>query len=140
MTIQDRRISSAEGLAAVARVRAIATSFAEVTESVDKFGHTSFRVRDKPFVIMGESDDGPTLSIKADSYTQERLMARGEWRKTPYIGQHGWVSIITYPPSDWEEVARLVGDGYKRTAPDWNYWDYNLNAASARRSAASTCH
>ena len=58
MAINRKGIRSEIGLAAVERVRDLTADFPEVEEAVDKFGHTSFRVRDKPFVMLGEGDAG----------------------------------------------------------------------------------
>jgi hypothetical protein len=44
------KISSKEGLALVESVRQIAMRLPDVTEHIDSFDHTSFRVNDKPFV------------------------------------------------------------------------------------------
>jgi len=107
-----KAVVSEEGLHALADVRALATVHPGVTEAVDKFGHTSFRVRDKPFVMMGEGPDGPSLAIKADPFTQEHLIQQGGYKKTPYIGQHGWVSLLEVPPDDWTAVGQLIEDAY----------------------------
>jgi len=93
------------------------TPLPEVEEAVDKFGHTSFRVRDKPFVILGEQSDKPSLSVKSDRHTQRYLIAHTAFVKTPYIGQHGWVTLDEVGVVDWEHVEQLVRDGYLLAAP-----------------------
>lgn len=117
MSLPRRQIRSPAGLKVLERVRGITSRLPEVTEAIDKFGHTSFRVRDKPFVIMGEESEGPSLSLKTDPYTQERLVQDGEFSRTPYIGQHGWVSLRGLPPRDWDPIETLILDAYRRTAP-----------------------
>jgi predicted DNA-binding protein (MmcQ/YjbR family) len=57
------------------------------------------------------------MSIKADLYTQDRLIRRGAYVRTPYIGQHGWVSVEAGSELDWDEVEELVVDGYRHAAP-----------------------
>ncbi|MDH3224663.1 MAG: MmcQ/YjbR family DNA-binding protein, partial [Gemmatimonadota bacterium] len=91
--MSHRPISSRTGLAAVARVRDALSGLPELVERVDKFGHTTFRVRDKPIVFMGEDDTGLWLSVKGDLYTQDFLLRRDCFEKTPYIGHHGWTSV-----------------------------------------------
>lgn len=86
-------------------------------EAVDKFGHVSFRVRDKPFVMIGEGKGLGSLSIKSDVDTQRFLIEHRGFRRTPYIGQHGWVSAVSLPPEDWAEIETLVRDGYVKAAP-----------------------
>lgn len=114
-----KNIRSRSGLAALKRMRRLCADLPEVEEHVDGFGHTSFRVRDKPFVIMGEGEgkNGASLSVKAATHAQPKLIASGRFEKTPYIGQHGWVSTIKLPPKDWNELESLVVDAYARTAP-----------------------
>lgn len=112
------QISSKEGLAMVEAVRKIAMRLPEVTERIDEFGHTSFRVNDKPFVMMGEGGtDGPSLSVKTLSLTQEILLQQDRFYKTPYIGQHGWTSILARDVSDWKEMVDYILEGYLRAAP-----------------------
>ncbi len=89
----------------------------EVTEEIDGFGHTTFRVRKKSFVIAGIGEGGSALSIKSDPTNQALLVDRGPWYRTPYIGQHGWVSVDDPLAQDWPEIAELIVDGYRLAAP-----------------------
>jgi predicted DNA-binding protein (MmcQ/YjbR family) len=100
------------------RVQEFCRSIAEVTRERDGFGHTVFKVRKKSFVMIGSGDDGGgSLSIKADLTTQDLLVKRGPWIRTPYIGQHGWVTVWGRDEIDWEEVEQLVRDAYRLAAP-----------------------
>ncbi|WNC15200.1 MmcQ/YjbR family DNA-binding protein [Brevibacillus brevis] len=111
-------ITSKEGLAFVEQVRKLAMRLPEVTEKVDHFGHQTFRVNDKPFVMLGEGEDGtPKMSIKTLPTTQEVLLTRPHFTKTPYIGHHGWVSIAAKDISDWKEIESYLLEGYLRSAP-----------------------
>ena len=110
-------ISSPRGLAAVELLRRMTEILPEVVEHVDGFGHTSFRIRDKPFVIMGEDEDDCWLSFKADPYTQDFLLKRDCFKRTPYIGQHGWTSVRTDDVPDWDEIRELVFGAFERAAP-----------------------
>lgn len=89
----------------------------EVEEVVDGFGHTTFKVRGKSFVIAGMGEGGEAVSIKADRETQAILVRAGPYYRTPYIGQHGWVSIADPLDHDWVEVEELIADGYVLAAP-----------------------
>lgn len=89
----------------------------EVDEVVDGFGHTTFRVGRKSFVIAGMGEEGEAISIKADPVTQAALIRRGPYYRTPYIGQHGWVSIAQPLDHDWDEIEELISDGYRLAAP-----------------------
>ena len=115
--MSHRPIASPEGLEAVKRVRGLLADLPEVEEKIDRFGHTSFRIRDKPFVIMGEDGDGCWLSLKADRHLQRYLLTRPEFKKTPYIGQHGWVSIRVNLVPDWMEAREIAAQAYAALAP-----------------------
>jgi hypothetical protein len=59
----DKKIKSLEGIKVLEKVRDVCAGFPEVEEKVDSFGHTSFRVKNKPFVMMGENEEGTSLAI-----------------------------------------------------------------------------
>jgi predicted DNA-binding protein (MmcQ/YjbR family) len=101
----------------LAALRGVCRRLPEVQEVVDGFGHTTFRVGKKSFLIAGMGEDGHAISIKADRETQAFLVRLGPWYRTPYIGQHGWVSIADPLEGDWEEVSGLIVDGYRLAAP-----------------------
>jgi predicted esterase/predicted DNA-binding protein (MmcQ/YjbR family) len=108
-TPEDRQVLEA--------LRALCSRLPEVDEQVDGFGHVTFKVRKKSFVIAGMGETGEAISIKSDPATQEVLTRSGPYYRTPYIGQHGWVSIAHPLSHDWPEIEELVVDGYRRAAP-----------------------
>lgn len=115
--VYNPSIQSAKGLQLLDKVRSECMKLPEVTEAVDAFGHTSFRIKDKPFVMMGEHTEPVSLSIKTSPFTQEVLLQQEHYYKTPYIGQHGWVSIREVDQVEWQEIVSLIEEGYGRTAP-----------------------
>ena len=104
-------------IAAIERLRKTVAVLPEVVEKIDKFGHVAFRVRDKPFVMIGNGTGEGSLAIKADVHTQRFLIEQRGFHRTPYIGQHGWTSVPRLPPEDWDEVEGLVREGYRLAAP-----------------------
>ncbi|WNF08161.1 MmcQ/YjbR family DNA-binding protein [Brevibacillus borstelensis] len=114
---KHKQVETPAGLALLERLRTICTQFPEVQERVDSFGHTTFRVGDKPFVMIGERGLEASFSLKTTPHTQELLLHKGGYTKTPYIGQHGWVSVSGFTTPDWEEIEGLIQEGYLRTAP-----------------------
>ena len=104
-------------LDAIERLRRATAHLPEVAEGFDNLGHASFRVRDKPFLIIGQDESGGHLSIKSDRESQRFLVEHRGFRRTPYIGRHGWVSVPQLPPDDWEEIAELAVEGYLLAAP-----------------------
>lgn len=113
----EGQLDSPAGQRLLASLRAVCGRLPEVVETIDGFGHTTFRVGKRSFVIAGMGEEGTAISIKADPVTQEALVRRGPYYRTPYIGQHGWISIEDPLSHDWEEVGELIVDGYRRAAP-----------------------
>ncbi|KSU83031.1 Predicted DNA-binding protein, MmcQ/YjbR family [Fictibacillus enclensis] len=112
-----KKVQSESGLRMLENVREICTLFPETVEHIDGFGHTSFRVREKPFIIMGENEHGTSLAIKTLPETQEILLQEERFFRPAYIGHHGWTSIYNSEEINWEEIRGLIYEAYCRTAP-----------------------
>lgn len=112
-----KEVISETGKQMLMQVRAICEGYPEVIEHVDGFGHTSFRVKDKPFVIMGENEKGTILNIKTYPETQEILIQEERFFRPAYIGQHGWTGIYHSSELNWKEISALIDEAYRRTAP-----------------------
>lgn len=113
----ERKLDGPEGQLLLAALRSVMARLPEVLEVIDGFGHTTFKVRNRSFVIAGMGSEGGDISIKSDPVNQSLLIRRGPWYRTPYIGQHGWVSIADPLRQDWEEVEELIVEGYRMAAP-----------------------
>lgn len=98
-------------------VRNICLALPEAFEHIDGFGHNTFKINGKSFVISGESEKGFSLSFKSDRETQEFLLQKEHFFKTPYIGRHGWVSIENPQGEEWDELTGLIQEAYLRAAP-----------------------
>ncbi|MDP1417160.1 MmcQ/YjbR family DNA-binding protein [Peribacillus simplex] len=98
-------------------VRNICLALPETVEHIDGFGHNAFKINRKSFVISGESEKGFSLSFKSDRETQELLLQKENFFKTPYIGHHGWVSIQNPDKENWDELTDLIQEAYIRAAP-----------------------
>jgi predicted DNA-binding protein (MmcQ/YjbR family) len=98
-------------------VRKICLALPEAVEHIDGFGHNTFKINGKSFVISGESEKGFSLSFKSDRETQALLLQKEHFFKTPYIGHHGWVSIQNPHGEDWDELTDLIHEAYLRAAP-----------------------
>nr|WP_066072582.1 MmcQ/YjbR family DNA-binding protein [Neobacillus soli] len=98
-------------------VRKICLDLPEAVEHIDGFGHNTFKINGKSFVISGESEKGFNMSFKSDRETQELLLQKEHFFKPPYIGQHGWVSIRNSQGEDWDELTDLIQEAYLRAAP-----------------------
>ena len=79
--------------------------------------HPAFRVGKKPFAIAGMDVTGhrATVSINLGPEAQGSLLGDERFTKTPYIGQHGWVTVDLDALSE-PELKALVTDSYLRIA------------------------
>lgn len=111
------QLDSEEGQRLLQALRGVCDHLPEVQEVIDGFGHTTFKVRKKSFVMAGMGERGEVVSIKSDPVTQAVLVRRGPFFRTPYIGQHGWLSIADPLEHDWLHVQALIVDGYRLQAP-----------------------
>ena len=82
----------------------------------ETWGHPTFRVRDKIFVIM--SDDGTGARIKATKDEQSALIAEDPETFTypAYVGQHGWIGVDVQRIGP-EHLRELVVEAWRMTAP-----------------------
>ena len=102
----------------IARIRAICLAFPEAVEKPFG-GHTapSFRVCDKLFVTTYE--DGSAMTCKAPPGVQQALVGSAPDRffVPPYVGHKGWIGVRLDVEQDWKEIAELIEDSYRMTAP-----------------------
>ncbi|MHB1445423.1 MAG: MmcQ/YjbR family DNA-binding protein [Acidimicrobiales bacterium] len=103
---------------AVERLRRICLALPEAEEKPFG-GHTapSFRVRDKLFVMT--SEDGTTMNCKGAPGVQQALVASDPDRffVPRYTGKNGWIGVCLDVQQDWGEIAELVEESWRRTAP-----------------------
>lgn len=79
--------------------------------------HPAFRVGKKPFAIAGmeSATKGATVSINLGHEMQHQLLDDARFTRTPYIGQHGWVTIAKKDLGE-DELRALVIGSYRRVA------------------------
>ena len=114
MTNEDARSTAA----VVDRLRAICLALPEATEQ-ETWGDPTFRVRDKIFAMPKRGDGRLSLWCKAPPGVQGILVGAdpGRFFVPPYVGHRGWIGIRLDIDVDWDEVADLVGESYRMTAP-----------------------
>ncbi|MEX1071883.1 MAG: MmcQ/YjbR family DNA-binding protein [Anaerolineales bacterium] len=111
-------VRSKKGKAVLAKVRKIAMKYPEVTEIVDGFGHSVFKVRNKSFIFVSEYKGRLNLILRLLHETQDFLIHHtSRFEKSPYIGQHGWTTLKPEYKIDWGEVEGFIDEAYRRTAP-----------------------
>ena len=112
-----RPLTPAE-LAVLKRLRRVYENLDGVVEERDKFGHVAIRVGKKTLAMLGLNGGVPSLGLKSDLTTQSFLVERGRFYRTPYVGQHGWVSIDgTVKQLDWDAITDVLTATYSAVAP-----------------------
>ena len=67
--------------------------------------------------MMGEGNQGPSMAIKTTLDKQRNLIEQGDFVRTKYIGQHGWVSLDRLTLTDWDKIEHLIAEAYVLVAP-----------------------
>lgn len=102
-------------MASVEELRRIVLGLPEVEER-ETWGHPTFRVRDKIFVML--SDDGGSASVKATKDEQTALLAEDPevFSFPAYVGRHGWVGVDV-ARIDSDHLRELLTEAWRLTAP-----------------------
>lgn len=100
------------------RLRAICLALPEAEER-ETWGEATFRVRDKIFAMAGTGRGRWAMSCKARPGLQGALVGTAPDRffVPPYVGPKGWIGIYLGDETDWDELADLVEESYRMTAP-----------------------
>jgi hypothetical protein len=104
------------------RVRALCLALPETDERPSHGAPTFFIRGKKSFVTYLDdhhSDGRLALWCNAPPGAQESLMQRDGVRffVPPYVGYRGWVGVRLDRDPDWDEVADIIEDAYRMTAP-----------------------
>jgi len=105
------------------RLRKICLGLPEAHEVI-AWGEPTFRVKNKLFAMYADAgnhhgDGRPAVWCKAGPGNQE-LMVRvnpDRFFVPPYVGPSGWIGVYLDAKVDWEEVADLMRDAWRMTAP-----------------------
>ena len=102
----------------LAPLREICLRFPEAVEA-GGVGDPSWKVRDKIFAMQHGHEDRPSVWFKAPPGMQELLVGSAPERffRPPYVGHAGWVGAWLDVELDWDELADLVDESYRMTAP-----------------------
>ena len=115
----DRLANGGEGLLdPLDRLREICLALPEATEK-ETWGDPTFRVRDKIFAMCKVGDGRMSVWCKALPGVQGILVGSDQERffVPPYVGHNGWVGVRLDVEIDWDDVADLVEESYRMTAP-----------------------
>ena len=102
-------------------LRKICLALPEATERLSH-GEPTWFVRDKKVFVMyadHHHDDRVGFWCAAPDGVQDTLVRLHPDRffVPPYVGHRGWLGVRLDVPVDWDEVADLVTDAYRRVAP-----------------------
>jgi len=107
----------------LARLRKLCLALPEAHE-VEAWGAPTFRIRNKLFAMYASAANHhgagrPGVWIKATPDNQALMLRAAPKRffKPPYVGPSGWVGVWLDGKVDWEELAGLLEDGYRMSAP-----------------------
>ena len=91
---------------------------------VEAWGEPTFRVRNKLFAMYADSanhhgDGRSAVWCKAAPGNQSLMVkaAPDRYFVPPYVGPSGWVGVYLDADTDWDELAGLLRDSYRMTAP-----------------------
>jgi len=100
------------------RLREICLALPEAIER-ETWGEATFRVREKIFAMGGSQDGHPRMCCKARPGLQGALVGADAQRfyVPPYVGPKGWIGVYLNDRTDWDELADLVEESYRMTAP-----------------------
>ena len=98
---------------ALSKARQLCASLPDAEEYV-MVHHPAFRVSKKPFLILG-MNQGSTVSINLGVEAQGDLLQDSRFARTPYLGQHGWVTAAVRDLKG-PELAELVEQSFRRVA------------------------
>jgi hypothetical protein len=103
------------------RLRALCLALPETTERLSHGEPTWFVGGKKVFVMFADHHHGDRLAFwcAAPPGVQEELVESDPRRffRPPYVGHRGWLGVYLDVRPDWEEIAELVTDGYRKIAP-----------------------
>ena len=100
------------------KLRKICLGLADAEETVS-FGHPTFRVRGgKIFAVLETYKGDVGICVNVGKLMQGMFLDDPRFFRTPYIGKHGWVTLLVYAARlNWKEIRELVKGSYLLADP-----------------------
>lgn len=100
------------------RLRAICLALPETTEQ-ETWDRPTYRIRNKIFAMQAGGDGVVAMWCKAPPGAQPVLAGADPavFFVPPYVGHKGWLGVRLDRDPDWAEVADLIAESYRMTAP-----------------------
>jgi len=96
----------------LAKLREICLALPKTSETVT-FGHPTFQVGTKTFTVLETYKGVLSICVKVGKKMQPIFLQDERFYRTPYVGQHGWVSWRATTELDWDEIGELVRSSYE---------------------------
>jgi hypothetical protein len=137
MTLVRRRTVSSKRI--IERLRRICLALPEATEK-EAWSEPTWRVKGRLFAQLDDYHHGSphcAVWLPASIEAQEALIAAHPtlFFRPPYVGHKGWVGVVLDRQPDWEMVAELVREAYRRIAPAKLAAQFDERAASPSKPA-----
>lgn len=99
-------------------IREMCLTLPEVEET-GGVGDPSFKVRSKIFAMQHQMSGERSVWCKAPAGVQSALVASrpDTFFVPPYVGHNGWVGFWLDRDLDWDEIADMIEESYRMTAP-----------------------
>lgn len=104
----------------VDRLRRICMSFPQAVEK-ESWGAPTFRVKTIFAMYSAPEGAGPedraAAWVKSDPVNQDLLIQTDAARffKPPYVGPKGWIGVYLDDTTDWDQLADLLWDAWRRS-------------------------
>ncbi len=96
----------------LAKLREICLCLPKTSETTT-FGHPTFQVGTKTFSVLETYKGELSICVKVGKSMQPVFLEDGRFYRTPYVGQHGWVSLRANTKLDWKEIGELLRGSYE---------------------------
>jgi len=83
------------------------------TSETTTFGHPTFQVGTKTFTVLETYKGELSICVKVGKNMQPVFLEDTRFYRTPYVGQHGWVSLRARTKLNWNEIGELVRGSYE---------------------------
>jgi predicted DNA-binding protein (MmcQ/YjbR family) len=101
----------------LSKLREICLSLPKTVETVT-FGHPTFQVHGKTSAVLEGYQGEPGICLKVGTLLQGGFLDDSRFFRTPYKGDHGWVTLrVCAAPLNWREIRGLAKGSYDLGAP-----------------------
>ena len=98
------------------KMREICLSLPDTKETLT-WGQPHFRVGEKIFSGCSEEKGKPVIGFKLEMEHADEVIKDPRFRRAPYVGHKGWVSMDASAVRDWAEVRPYILESYRLIAP-----------------------